>query len=170
MEAHNFNLHATSDTSSMRSTSPEHNADVTDIMLDRPHSPKSSNPEVSVPLSAKRRAKKTRSTFQRAANLMRESLDLGQEGGVLILDSSEHLESDIPDDLDRDKERKLASVCALSTKGSFEDPSTSSHSPITPQLDLYFVRRIVRRYPRGGLWYFYQDGTAFSSDDDAVSS
>lgn len=170
MEAHNFNLHATSDTSSMRSTSPEHNADVTDIMLDRPHSPKSSNPEVSVPLSAKRRAKKTRSTFQRAANLMRESLDLGQEGGVLILDSSEHLESDIPDDLDRDKERKLASVCALSTKGSFEDPSTSSHSPITPQLDLYFVRRMVRRYPRGGLWYFYQDGTAFSSDDDAVSS
>jgi hypothetical protein len=37
-------------------------------------------------------------------------------------------------------------------------------------MDLHFVRRMVRRYPRGGLWYFYQDGTAFSSDEDAVSS
>lgn len=168
---HNFDLHGMSDTSSLRSASPGHNADVPETVLEPPRSPKSTNFEVPVIPSAKRRANKTRSTFQRAANLMRESLDLGQDGGVVILDSSEHSELDSLDDLGREKERKSASVCALAVKEPFfEDSTAASHSPIAPQLDLHFVRRMVRRYPRGGLWYFYQDGTAFSSDDDAISS
>jgi hypothetical protein len=110
-------------------------------MLELSHSPKSTKLEVSVVPSAKRRANKTRSTFQRAASLMKESLNLGQDGGVVILHSSEHPELDSLDDLDRERERKSASVCALAAKGSFlEDCSAAEHSHIAPQMDLHFVR------------------------------
>ena len=48
-----------------------------------------------------------------------KSLDLGQDSGVVSFDSSENPELDSLDDLDREKERKSASVCALAAKEPF---------------------------------------------------
>ena len=175
-DAHKFDIQVTSDTSSLRSSSPEQNSDTPCNISsenDSPNpsrSPKSAHSEFGVPPPAKHRSEKTHSTFQRAADLMRESLDLGQDGGIVIFDSSELSEVDPPNDLDRKRQRKSASVCALSALNSIsEEPSAASDLPISPRMDLHFVRRMVRRYPRGGLWYFYQDGTA-SSDDDVVGT
>lgn len=110
-------------------------------------------------------------TFQRAAELMRESLDLGQDGGVVIFDSSERHELELQETSDQEKDQQLAKIWAISSKDTRvgETGVVSDSSPAT-QLNLHFMHRMLRRYPRGGLWYFYHDGTAFSSDDDATSS
>lgn len=112
---------------------------------------------------------RTRPTFQRAANIMRDSLDLGADGGVIIVDSSEDADQDPYDTSDEEKERKLAKVWGISDPKSPSDPGMFDAHPAT-QMDSHFVRRMIRRHPGGGLWYLHYDGTAFSSDDDGASS
>ena len=58
-----------------------------------------------------------------------KSLDLGQDSGVVSFDSSENPELDSLDDLDREKERKSASVCALTAKGPFFEDSSAASPP-----------------------------------------
>ncbi|OQD87849.1 hypothetical protein PENANT_c005G02209 [Penicillium antarcticum] len=114
---------------------------------------------------------RTQQTFQRAANLMRQSLDLGKDGGIVIFDASERAELDSNNILDQEQgqKRKLANIRAMSETESHVSNGVSHPAP-APQIDLYFARRMLHRYRRGGLWYFHQDGTAFSSDEDTAST
>lgn len=105
--------------------------------------------------------------FQRAANIMRDSLDLGEYGGVIIVGSSEGADQDPYDTSDEEKERKLAKIWAISDTEFRSDPSDAH--PAT-QMDSHFVHRMIRRHPGGGLWYLRYDGTPFSSDEDGASS
>lgn len=111
-------------------------------------------------------------TFQRAARLMRQSLGLGSHGGVMIVDTNVHAEMNALHGVGQHYPRtKSVRVCALDDADatSIGGDLECSSLPAT-KMDLSFARRISRRYRRGGLWYFHQDGTAFSSDEEEINS
>ncbi|KAJ5762319.1 CheY-like superfamily [Penicillium nucicola] len=66
---------------------------------------------------------------------------------------------------EQDQERKLANIRAMS-----EPEHGALHAAPAPQIELHFARRMLQRYRRGGLWYFHQDGTALSSEEDTTSA
>ncbi|KAJ6114783.1 CheY-like superfamily [Penicillium sp. IBT 16267x] len=53
---------------------------------------------------------KTQRTFQYAANVMRESLDLGSNGGVVIASTGDEIDQECSDLSDGEKEKKLAKI------------------------------------------------------------
>jgi hypothetical protein len=114
---------------------------------------------------------RTNQTFQRAANLMRKSLNLGKDGGIVIFDTNERAELDPHNNIDQEQgqKQKLANIRAMSESEPHVSDGVSQLAP-TVQIDLNFARRMLHRYRRGGLWYFHQDGTAFSSDEDTAST
>lgn len=114
---------------------------------------------------------RTQRTFQFAANVMRESLDLGSNGGVVIASTGDDIEPDHPDGSDGEKEKKLAKIWAVSDTDiqpfeTREDPDSYPAS----QMESRFVRRMIRHHPRGGMWYLHDHGAMSSSDDDGTSS
>ncbi|KAJ0417495.1 hypothetical protein BJY00DRAFT_315790 [Aspergillus carlsbadensis] len=120
------------------------------------------------PMSTRREA------FQRAADTMRRSLGLGEDGGVAIFALKERLEVDIDDDEEDLVEeasnaipRTVASAWAVSTKHNrgWAGGDALDLSP-SKQMTRRFLQRMVRRFCHGALWYFHRDGTAFSSDEE----
>ncbi|KXG45518.1 CheY-like superfamily [Penicillium griseofulvum] len=106
-------------------------------------------------------------TFQRAANIMRESLDLGSNGGVVIVGTGQDSDQDSPDN---DKEKRLAKLWAVSDTDQPHETREESDSYPVSQMESSFVRRMIRHHPRGGLWYLKFHGVASSSDEDGTSS
>lgn len=112
------------------------------------------------------------STFQRAAHLMRESLDLGDDGGVVIFDVNDLSEVDPEEDVSAElpgASRMTAHIRAMSIKGAERDDVVEDPSAAVPatQMDRRFLKRMMHRFRKGALWYFHQDGTTFSSDEEA---
>ncbi|KAJ5524175.1 hypothetical protein N7494_010825 [Penicillium frequentans] len=106
--------------------------------------------------------------FQRAANLLRQSLDLDGAGGVILLDNgdcSSDLGSRSPSSSVDSK--SSGSVLALSTR---EDPfsyqAVSEISLPAAKLDNAFLNKLSRRYPKGRLWSFHRDGSLSTSDEE----
>ncbi|KAJ5820346.1 hypothetical protein N7474_005937 [Penicillium riverlandense] len=106
--------------------------------------------------------------FRRAANLLRESLDLSRDGGVIFLEanSSPMLESDHGNDCSSDSGGP-APILSMST---YDDPFSpragSTVSCAAANLDRSFLQTLLRRYPKGKLWSFHRDGLISTSDDD----
>ncbi|KAJ5976431.1 CheY-like superfamily [Penicillium waksmanii] len=106
--------------------------------------------------------------FQRAANLLRQSLDLDGAGGVMFMGTSEDSSENFTDNRRGfDEHNNPAPVLALSTG---DDPLSSQIvSPATNAavtLDHDFLNQLTRRYPKGRLWSFRHDGTLSTSDED----
>jgi signal transduction histidine kinase/CheY-like chemotaxis protein len=106
--------------------------------------------------------------FQRAANLLRQSLDLDGAGGVMFMGISEDSSENFTDShRGFDESKNRAPVLAFSTR---DDPLSSQMiSPETsPAVDLDhgFLNQLTRRYPKGRLWSFHHDGTLTTSDED----
>jgi signal transduction histidine kinase/ActR/RegA family two-component response regulator len=110
--------------------------------------------------------------FQRAANLLRQSLDLDGGGGVIFMgtseNSSENPSGNSPDSHgDLNEFNTRAPVLALSTR---DDP-LSGHM-VSPEenpavaIDHGFLNQLTRRYAKGRLWSFHHDGTLSTSDED----
>ncbi|CEJ62180.1 hypothetical protein PMG11_10688 [Penicillium brasilianum] len=106
--------------------------------------------------------------FQRAANLLRQSLDLDGAGGVLFLetgdDSSDHGTQSRYSSVDS---KTVGPVLALSTSEdpfSYQTGSEISHP--AAKLDNAFLRQLSRRYPKGRLWSFHRDGSLSTSDEE----
>lgn len=113
--------------------------------------------------------------FRRAANLLRESLDLDNDGAVVFYEASNN---DFVDG-DAGSVASGASDCSGSDTGG---PATilsmsTNDDPFAPRagsnvaspaasLDRSFLGMLLRRYPRGKLWSFHRDGIIFASDDD----
>ncbi|KAJ5995695.1 hypothetical protein N7481_002672 [Penicillium waksmanii] len=106
--------------------------------------------------------------FQRAANLLRQSLDLDGAGGVMLLetddgspDGSPHSHSSLAD------KNTPGPVLALSTREdpySYQTDSEISHPAV--KLDNAFLNQLSRRYPKGRLWSFHRDGSLSTSDEE----
>ncbi|KAJ5618213.1 CheY-like superfamily [Penicillium herquei] len=101
---------------------------------------------------------RTSMVFKQCANLIRDSLDLGPAGGVVIVTAGESPEKGFHDSSDDEKELKLAKICAISADEKNTDicydHERSVRTSSTAAMDSTFVRRMIRQNPRGGLWYF----------------
>lgn len=108
-------------------------------------------------------------TFRRAANLIRESLELEGDSGVAFVEAPHETPSDLDtsDDSSANESGKAASVLAISTDTSPFGPDNampSSH-PLS-HLNEDFFHRLLDRHHRGKLWSFHRDGMLSSSDNE----
>ncbi|KAL4906819.1 hypothetical protein BDW74DRAFT_149679 [Aspergillus multicolor] len=106
--------------------------------------------------------------FKRAANLLRESLELDGDGGVVFLETGATAAVDIESGSDYTAENvSPASVLAMSTNEEPFAPSPGSTvtSPAA-NLDTAFLQQLIRRYSKGKLWSFHRDGSVSGSDDE----
>jgi hypothetical protein len=106
--------------------------------------------------------------FQRAANLIRESLELTGDSGVVFLESS-----NTPVDSDNDQfnyfpeSSTSARVLAMSTGDDpiAPEPESTSTYPAA-NFERRFLHHVLRRYPKGKIWAFHRDRSLFTSSDD----
>ncbi|KAL4805595.1 hypothetical protein BDV18DRAFT_161244 [Aspergillus unguis] len=106
--------------------------------------------------------------FKRAANLLRESLELESDGGVIFLEvgNAPMADTDSGSDYTADN-MNPASVLAMSSNDEPFAPSAGStvDSPAA-KLDTAFLQQLLRRYNKGKLWSFHRDGSMSGSDDE----
>ncbi|KAJ5154922.1 CheY-like superfamily [Penicillium coprophilum] len=108
--------------------------------------------------------------FQRAANLLRQSLDLHGAGGVMFMEacdnSSEYVAAG---HCDSTESTSPAPILALSTRDDpfFYQTSSESSDPAV-SLDNVFLKQLTHRYPKGKLWSFHHDGTFSTSEDQLI--
>lgn len=108
--------------------------------------------------------------FRRAANLLRESLELGHEGGVIFLESSTSPWLDVEsgrEDYFGDEKISPAPVLAVSTNDEpfAPEPGSTVTCPAA-NFNRRFLQQLLKRYPKGKLWTFHRDGSLFTSDDE----
>ncbi|GFG15557.1 hybrid signal transduction histidine kinase A, partial [Aspergillus udagawae] len=106
--------------------------------------------------------------FRRAANLLRESLELDADGGVIFLEVNNSHMLDVETGSDCSGENgPAAPVLAVSTRDEPFAPGPGS-TVLYPaaNLDSGFLHQLLRRYTKGKLWYFHRDGILSSSDDE----
>ncbi|BDD63420.1 hypothetical protein MAP00_008311 [Monascus purpureus] len=100
--------------------------------------------------------------FRRAANLLRESLELSGDGGVVFLDANGSSSDSPSTDI-----KGPAPVLAVSTNDDpFAPKAGSTVSYPVANMDRSFLGKLLRRYPKGKLWSFHRDGSLSTSDDD----
>lgn len=105
--------------------------------------------------------------FRRAANLLRESLDLSGESGVIFLEANNSPLMDTDTGSDCSDTGGPASVLSASTNDEpFAPQAGSVATCAAANLDRSFLQALLRRYPKGKLWSFHRDGLISTSDDD----
>ncbi|KAJ5473035.1 hypothetical protein N7530_007036 [Penicillium desertorum] len=105
--------------------------------------------------------------FRRAANLLRESLDLSGDGGVIFLEANNSPLMDADMGGDCSDTGGPASVLSASTNEEPFAPQAGSMATCpAANLDRSFLQLLLRRYPKGKLWSFHRDGLISTSDDD----
>ena len=110
-----------------------------------------------------------RMTFARAANLVCESLDVRERGGVVFFDATSRHRRDNIDSHERPPQRP-ADIVSYSTAESelgFGDQLSEIKS--FKSVDETLLHSLLVRYPRGKLWSFDQDGSLSSSEEEALS-
>ncbi|KAL4765001.1 uncharacterized protein BDW70DRAFT_156164 [Aspergillus foveolatus] len=116
---------------------------------------------------------KRHEAFQRAADIMRQSLSLGEEGGVAIFavkdrfDVDEDEEEGLPGEISA-VTRTAVTTWAVSARDNHNHWGREDDSDLLPakRMSQRFLQRLVRCFCKGALWYFHRDGTAFSSDEE----
>ncbi|CAG8898846.1 unnamed protein product [Penicillium egyptiacum] len=105
--------------------------------------------------------------FRRAANLLRESLDLSGDSGVIFLQANNSPLVDADMGSDCSETGGPASVLSASTNEEpFAPQAGSMATCAAANLDRSFLHLLLRRYPKGKLWSFQRDGLISTSDDD----
>lgn len=106
--------------------------------------------------------------FQRAANLLRQSLDLDGTGGVVFLEAGDDSSGSVAGShCSSAGSTTSAPVLALSTRDDpFAYQAGSEASYPAANLDNVFLNQLSRRYPKGRLWSFHRDGTLSTSDEE----
>lgn len=111
-------------------------------------------------------------TFQRAANLIRESLELEGDSGVAFVEAGNDLELDNEtgsDTASSTKVKKIASTLSISTGDHSFGPETAmlSQYPVSG-VDEGFMQGLLNRYSQGKIWSFHRDGLFSSSDSESA--
>ncbi|CAI7578556.1 unnamed protein product [Penicillium glandicola] len=105
--------------------------------------------------------------FRRAANLLRESLDLNGDSGVIFLEANNSplMNADMGGDCS-DTSGPAPVLSASTNEEPFAPQAGSMATCAAANLDRSFLQMLLRRYPRGKLWSFHRDGLISTSDDD----
>lgn len=110
-----------------------------------------------------------RMTFARAAEILCESLDVRERGGVVYFDATSRRRTENSDSNERKSQRPadIISYCASEpdTGLGSQSPETKSFNPVDENL----LHSLLARYPRGKLWSFNQDGSLSSSEEEPLS-
>lgn len=110
-------------------------------------------------------------TFARAANLLCESLDVREQGGVVFFDTTSRLRRDDSHGNER-KSQRPAGIVSYSTceaeLGMGDQAKSTNIKSFTP-LDENLIHSLLVRYPRGKMWAFDRDGDLSSSEEDSLS-
>ncbi|KAJ5198147.1 uncharacterized protein N7498_007264 [Penicillium cinerascens] len=111
--------------------------------------------------------------FRRAANLIRESLELEGDSGVAFLKAGSDAVLDRwsgSDVFSSQDTGKAASLLAVSTEESLFGPYRDSavSRPVT-KLDEHFLHRLLNTYHNGKIWSLHRDGQQSSSDSEDSS-
>lgn len=111
--------------------------------------------------------------FRRAANLIRESLELGGDSGVAFLEAGSDAVLDRwsgSDVFSSQDTSKSASLLAVSTEESIFGPyRDSAVSCPVAKLDERFLHRLLNTYHNGKIWSLHRDGQQSSSDSEDSS-
>lgn len=106
--------------------------------------------------------------FRRAANLIRESLELEGDSGVAFLEAGSDAVLDRwrgSDVFSSQDTSKAASLLAVSTEESLFGPYRDcALSPPVAKLDEQFLHRLLNTYHNGKIWSLHRDGQQSSSD------
>lgn len=115
-----------------------------------------------------------RMTFARAANILCDSLDVRDRGGVVFYDTTSRLRqnSDVSV-VDRSAERKSGRPAEIVSFSTSEEslgmgPHCDKIKSFDP-IDEHLLQSLVAKYPRGKLWSFDEDGSLSSSEEDIMS-
>ncbi len=112
--------------------------------------------------------------FARAANILCDSLDVRDKGGVVFYDTTTRLQRSVdaskPDDSTEHTSQRPAAIVSFSTSEESlgmgdQCEKVNSFKPIDEQL-LY---SLLVKYPRGKLWSFDENGSLSSSEEDILS-
>ena len=111
-----------------------------------------------------------RMTFARAANILCDSLDVRERGGVVFFDTTSRLRT-VSDSSEQSSQR-LAEVLSFAT--SETDPGLGDRSTVNnlqsfSPVDESLLSSLLARYRRGKLWSFDYDGNLSSSEEDTFS-
>ncbi|KAJ5135210.1 CheY-like superfamily [Penicillium bovifimosum] len=108
--------------------------------------------------------------FQRAANLLRQSLDLDGAGGVMFLGVNDNTSEYVADGHDSSEPADHAPILAFSTRNDpFSYQASSTLSDPAVNLDNDFLKQLTRRYPKGRLWSFHRDGTFSTAEEQSAN-
>lgn len=110
-----------------------------------------------------------RTTFTRAANILCESLDLRDRGGVVYFDTTSRLRTDKLDSSERKSQRPAETVSYSTPEVDLgmgnQVRELKSFNPVDENL----LHSLLTRYPRGKIWSFDQDGSLSSSEEEPLS-
>jgi len=109
-------------------------------------------------------------TFRRAANLIRESLELGGDSGVAFFEAGNDFMLDRNSDSELSSSfetGKSASILGLSTADCLYGPLEGSAAsyPVS-NMQEEFLHRLLNRYQQGRIWSLHRDGQLTSSDSE----
>ncbi|KAJ5737122.1 uncharacterized protein N7483_002247 [Penicillium malachiteum] len=111
----------------------------------------------------------TSSTFRRAANLIRESLELGADSGVAFMETGNDPFLDKASDSESGslEPGKAASLLAISTAEGTYGPGEDLAVPYPVRgMDEGFLHRLLNKYQQGRIWSLHRDGQLSSSDSE----
>ncbi|KAF6217895.1 hypothetical protein HO133_006307 [Letharia lupina] len=110
-----------------------------------------------------------RMTFARASNILCESLEIRERGGVVYFDATSRHGTETRDSHDR-KSQRPAEIVSYSTPESdlFLENQPSETKSFKP-VDETLLHSLLARYPRGKLWSFDRDGSLSSSEEEPLS-
>lgn len=110
-----------------------------------------------------------RMTFARAADILCDSLDVRERGGVVYFDATSRRRTEVGDSHEPYSQRPVEVVSYSASESDpgpgAQSPETKSFSPVNENL----LHSLLARYPRGKLWSFDQDGSLSSSEEEPLS-
>lgn len=111
-----------------------------------------------------------RMTFARAANILCETLDVRDRGGVVFFDTTSRLRSKT--DASDGRSQQPAEILSYSTSeadmGYGGEPKVDNIQSFSP-VDERLLSSLLSRYRRGQIWSFDQGGNLSSSEEDMLS-
>lgn len=112
-----------------------------------------------------------RMTFARAANLLCESLDVRDHGGVVFYDTTSRVRKHNPSSHERVSQRpaEIVSYSTIEAELGAGDQTIATNIKSFIPLEENLVHSLLVKYPRGKMWTFDQDGNFSSSEEDSLS-